>query len=536
MICNSARSPFTDDNGTIVRRRSSSLGKSQKGGFEPDVLPQVAGSPRYSHTTRTPPQKAPPTQASPTMATPRTRLLFNRTDYKPLISKRYKELAISLALTTFFLFWSQRNMRLSSFRDPSTKEFVRRYQALNYTPRIFDVKSNRIDGYIIWHDDDDAKKKKRKKKSSVLDDSTLISLEHRVIHNYARPSDDELRSNIEPEKVKGLFNNRVDPLESSCVPMESWQSENRPSCNFFHEINMGSTSLRRLGVGGWRDAWKYGRQYTGSKVTRNEKVIIKTLWGRKDHVFDSQSYEMHRIDAAVSDRLSHLSSVIDIYGYCGESVLNEVAEYTLEDLILTSFKGQAKEIPLIDRIKLARDVAQAVADIHDVDAVRSSRSIENRSNATAVHRDLKADNIVFVDGTVKVSDFNSAVLMLWDTSQNKQCHIRKWWKMPWFEATKEPEIYPFNEKSDIFCLGGLLFFTFTGEYPFVSETEGDLKLMYSKYKDHIPPPLPKHALDTIASSQMAKDFVDIVVTCFHPRAKQRPTAQQIATQLNALLL
>lgn len=125
----------------------------------------------------------------------------------------------------------------------------------------------------------------------------------------------------------------------------------------------------------------------------------------------------HKIDAVATERLTSSEHVIDIYGYCGQSVINEFAQDG--DLFHYVRKHQ---ISPREKLKMARDVALALADVHD---------IEGKDNATIVHKDVKPHNCVVIEGKLKLNDFNDAEFLQWDTALNRTCGFRR---RPW-EAT-----------------------------------------------------------------------------------------------------
>ena len=107
--------------------------------------------------------------------------------------------------------------------------------------------------------------------------------------------------------------------------------------------------------------------------------------------FDPRAYEMHRVDALISERMTASPYVVDIYGYCGTSSVYEQGISNLEhDLRFRKGKNELKSHPpLADATKAlyASQVAQALLDLHGLDYP------ENRSNTTIVHADIKPESI-----------------------------------------------------------------------------------------------------------------------------------------------
>jgi hypothetical protein len=66
----------------------------------------------------------------------------------------------------------------------------------------------------------------------------------------------------------------------------------------------------------------------------------------------------------------------------------------------------------------ARDAALGLAAIHDVDG---------RGNITSVvHHDLRAENFLTSNGTLKIADFNNGQLLRWDFDKNMSCSGFDW--------------------------------------------------------------------------------------------------------------
>lgn len=137
-------------------------------------------------------------------------------------------------------------------------------------------------------------------------------------------------------------------------------------------------------------------------------IVILFRWMGQS--FDEMTENRHRVDAVATERLTSSKHVIDVYGYCGQSVLNEFADQG-------SLLEYVKKRPTSrDKLSMARDVALGVADLH---------GFEGEGNATIVHKDLKPANIVVLQGQLKLNDFNDAEFLQWNTITNRQCGFRR---------------------------------------------------------------------------------------------------------------
>lgn len=109
------------------------------------------------------------------------------------------------------------------------------------------------------------------------------------------------------------------------------------------------------------------------------------------------------------ERLTSSPHVINIFGFCGHSVLTEYADGSR----LGELADKSRNKPL-ERLKIARDIANGLADVHGIDA-------PDGNNATFVHLDINPANVVSIGGTLKLNDFNIGIIRRWNTTSQKPC-------------------------------------------------------------------------------------------------------------------
>lgn len=107
------------------------------------------------------------------------------------------------------------------------------------------------------------------------------------------------------------------------------------------------------------------------------------------------------------ERLTSSPHVINVFGFCGHSVITEYAEGTR----LGSLADKSKKVPLA-RLKIARDIANGLADVHGIDG---------DGNATFVHLDINPANVVSIGGTLKLNDFNIGIIRRWNVTSQQPC-------------------------------------------------------------------------------------------------------------------
>ena len=82
------------------------------------------------------------------------------------------------------------------------------------------------------------------------------------------------------------------------------------------------------------------------------------------------------------EKLTASPHVINIYGFCGRSVITEYADGPR----LGTLADKSKKYPL-KRLEIARDIASALSDVH---------SIDGDERATFAHFDINPANVVVI--------------------------------------------------------------------------------------------------------------------------------------------
>ena len=131
------------------------------------------------------------------------------------------------------------------------------------------------------------------------------------------------------------------------------------------------------------------------------------LFLRFQHNFEDAHFEHDRVDAVAMERLTSSPHVINVFGFCGHSVLTEYADGSS----VGSLADKSKKSPLA-RLRIARDIAHGLADVHGIDG---------DGNATFVHLDINPANVVSIGGRLKLNDFNIGIIRRWNTTSNKPC-------------------------------------------------------------------------------------------------------------------
>ena len=232
-----------------------------------------------------------------------------------------------------------------------------------------------------------------------------------------------------------------------------------------------------LGSGAW------GIVYRAIDLRDDREVALKIL---RVEFAGSASAERFRREVAILARLDH-PNIVALYD-SGEVdgapwyAMSYVRGESLHDRL-----AREKSLPIIDALKIAREVAVALAHAHA---------------AGVVHRDIKPGNILLQDGRVFVADFGIARAISgvareeWKSSSGFQIGTPGY--MSPEQVAAEATI---DGRSDIYSMGCVLYEMLAGEKPFSGSSPSALMAR------HVFDPVPR--LTTVRQA-LPKSVEDVV--------------------------
>ena len=176
-------------------------------------------------------------------------------------------------------------------------------------------------------------------------------------------------------------------IDEDCVQMKDWQLTSFPSCNSVHEYSLAGldegNQASLINHGHWRDVWKI------NDVEYNN-YVLKTM--RYEHDYTQRNYDRHRRDSVAMERLSGSPSVVDTYGFCGNSGIFQYSEGgDLNDLIWGK-----RSYTMLEALHIVKEVAEGIAAVHTFDG----------EYATIAHADISLGQFILIDGKFRLNDFN----------------------------------------------------------------------------------------------------------------------------------
>ena len=307
-------------------------------------------------------------------------------------------------------------------------------------------------------------------------------------------------------------------FDKECVAMSSWQESSFPNCNQIHEIGILSKlvidEFHYIESGGWNDVFKILDSLGLDPTLALKKLSPRR--GKEGGLTDKyklRNYERVRQDAIILDHLSRSKHVMDIFGHCGMAIIVPYADGgTLEEKILKLSRRNASK----ERLKLMVDAARGLANLHGDDT------------PSIVHGDLTSRQYMFVNGIQQLGDFNQAILMRRNTSDDTTCTYNRIDRD--YGVFRSPEEYshlPQTTAVDVWALGSIIYHILTGKKVWKSQFR-----KRDAEKAMIRGELPVIE-DTISNSSDPVDqaLLKAFYMCYTHDPQKRPSAKEVATFL-----
>lgn len=214
-----------------------------------------------------------------------------------------------------------------------------------------------------------------------------------------------------------------------------------------------------------------GIVYLGKDPKISREVAIKTMSLAQEFDADliDEARERFFREAETAGRLNH-PNIVTIFDAGEAHDLAYIAMEFLPGEDLTPYTRAGHLLPLLEAVKIVRQIAQALDYAHQ---------------AGVVHRDIKPANVMYdrKTGSVKVTDFGIARIT--DSSKTKTGMVLG---TPSFMSPEQLAGKHIDGRSDLFSLGVMLYQMLTGYLPFVGDSMAELMYRIT----HQPPTDPRN--------------------------------------------
>ncbi|WP_437805071.1 serine/threonine protein kinase [Sorangium sp. So ce1078] len=262
---------------------------------------------------------------------------------------------------------------------------------------------------------------------------------------------------------------------------------------------IGEYLVRRLvGEGGM------GKVYEGEERLSRRRVALKVL--RPELARSEQGRRLFLNEMQILAHLEHPNIVRSLASIEASGELVMVLEY-LDGETLRSVLGAAGRLAWPEAVRITASVASALAAAHG-------------QKPPVIHRDLKPENImVQKDGSVKVMDFGIAKVVEAMNQTNTQSVGTLQYMSP-----EQIDARSIDHRSDLYCLGLILYEALSGRPPFQSASPRELLNLQCTAE---PPPL-----DDDVRSGLPRGIEQLLFQLLEKAPEDRPyLAQDVVDRL-----
>jgi len=345
----------------------------------------------------------------------------------------------------------------------------------------------------------------------------------------------------------------MEALPKDCVRSD-WQERRFVNCNELHGMDLRSVwedyrdAARRrnrieysdtgrrngdvvgyLSDGMWRTVWAVPDN-AGDDV-----VVMKMM--KPEHEVNDRNLDRHRRDALAMERLTASPYVVDIFGFCGNTVMTEYIGTPLDTIIHTeglrrfvtakeeeaARKNPATRQTPEGRLRIALEVAKGLQALHEIEG------------GPIVHADLQAKQfLVSLDGHIKINDFNRCRFVAHKNTTRaaadaELCPFRiptspGKWRSPEEYANQE-----LTEKIDMFSLANVLHGILAGQDPWEGWSSAEVRKTVQKGTRPVAPQ------EFAATGSTDAALQNLTLRAYELDPLQRIGASELVTEIERLV-
>ncbi|XP_019086207.1 PREDICTED: probable LRR receptor-like serine/threonine-protein kinase At4g29180 [Camelina sativa] len=292
----------------------------------------------------------------------------------------------------------------------------------------------------------------------------------------------------------------------------------------YNELSSITNNFNKvIGKGGFGIVY-LGSLEDGTKIA--VKVIYDSSLGKPKESLSSRASNQFQVEAELLLTVHH-RNLASFVGYCDDDrsmalIYEYMANGDLQDYLSSE---NAEDLSWEKRLHIAIDSAQGLEYLHD------------GCRPPIVHRDVKTANILLNDNLeAKIADFGLSKVFPEDDLSHAVTTVMG---TPGYIDPEHYRTFVLNEKSDVFSFGVVLLELITGQRAIIKTKEGD----NISVVDYIWPFFEARELDGIVdpllrgdfSEDSAWKFVEVAMSCVRERGTNRPTMNQIVTELKQCL-
>ncbi|KAG7338684.1 serine/threonine protein kinase [Nitzschia inconspicua] len=418
--------------------------------------------------------------------------------------------------------------------------------------------------YVEWQ---------QEKGSSLLQCNALHELDLKFLLGRSFPSLQRQRKHQRNNSVQDAQFNRTIHASLNHTKTLYGKDTSRLRSNDGDSVSLG----KYLSSGLWRDVWSLESSHD---FPATPSTVLKMM--KMEHDVVHRNFERHRREAATMERLADSPHVIDLYAFCGNTILTEFAPRDLSTMLQMGhsrnqlrkkssrvnesrssqhaglqksdeaiaiskslhFSGNASHsenyhLTMSQRINMALQAAKAIQSLHENDVIHADLTAKQ-----FLVLETEEQNIGGRSMLLKINDFNRCRFVPHkirnSTSDNdEKCPIRIPSAPGIYRSPEEYAGQNLTNQIDMFSLGHVLFEIWTGT-PAWGDV-GGRQVRQHVLEGQLPPGLRKllaakdeTQTDEIQHAQLHRLIAQLIGRCYTVNPNDRITAAELVGELNRL--
>lgn len=255
--------------------------------------------------------------------------------------------------------------------------------------------------------------------------------------------------------------------------------------------------LRRLVMGPAFAQGAFGRLYRGTY--NGEDVAVKILERPENNVERALAMEQQFAQEVIMLATLKHENVVRFLGACRKPMVwCIVTEYAKGGSLRTTL-SKKRAMPLRLAVKHALDIARGMEYLHSYGVI---------------HRDLKSDNLLIADKSIKIADFGVARIEVQTEGMTPETGTYRWM------APEMIQHRAYNHKVDVYSFGIVLWELVTGNVPFQNMTA--VQAAFAVVNRGVRPDIP---------SDCPAALIAIMTSCWDSNPDLRPSFSEVVQLL-----
>lgn len=175
----------------------------------------------------------------------------------------------------------------------------------------------------------------------------------------------------------------------------------------------------------------FRRVFLAQDEVKQQNVVVKVPAYNPWIPFDNSAWDSTWTEAVVNDALSPHGRIVDMYSFCGLSIMSQAMEKgDLYGVAAPHYERCQQDLPR-NAWELRNDLTGRQKVQYALEMAQSLAVLHNHPGGTIVHNDVQVSQFLLNSGNeIKLTDFNRATVKKWSAKDPNQPCVYSYFKTP----------------------------------------------------------------------------------------------------------